>query len=205
MYKIAFFSALVAICHAALLVEDNGHHAVSSQSILRHDQPHQQQFQQINSHLSAPILSHGPVLHQETQYVHAAPLVHHAAPVVQHVAPVLHAAPVHVARHEQEELAPAHYEFSYSVEDPHTGDHKSQRESREGDVVKGQYSLLQPDGSIRTVDYTADDHNGFLATVHNSAPNVHATPAPAHVTPTVHGPVLHAAPVLHAVPVYSHH
>lgn len=56
--------------------------------------------------------------------------------------------------------APAHYEFSYSVEDPHTGDHKSHRESREGDVVKGEYSLLQPDGSIRKVEYTADDHNG---------------------------------------------
>lgn len=56
--------------------------------------------------------------------------------------------------------APAHYEFSYSVEDPQTGDHKSQHESREGDVVKGQYSLVQPDGAVRTVDYTADAHNG---------------------------------------------
>ena len=56
--------------------------------------------------------------------------------------------------------APAKYEFSYSVEDPHTGDHKSQHESRDGDVVKGEYSLLQPDGSIRKVEYTADDHNG---------------------------------------------
>lgn len=24
----------------------------------------------------------------------------------------------------------------------------------------GQYSLVEPDGSVRTVDYTADDHNG---------------------------------------------
>lgn len=56
--------------------------------------------------------------------------------------------------------APAKYEFSYSVEDPHTGDHKSHHESREGDVVRGEYSLLQPDGSIRKVEYTADDHNG---------------------------------------------
>jgi hypothetical protein len=57
--------------------------------------------------------------------------------------------------------APAKYEFSYSVEDPVTGDHKSQREARDGDVVKGEYSLLQPDGSIRRVEYTADDHNGY--------------------------------------------
>lgn len=46
--------------------------------------------------------------------------------------------------------------------DYHTGDSKSQWESRDGDVVKGQYSLVEPDGSIRTVHYTADDHNGYF-------------------------------------------
>lgn len=52
------------------------------------------------------------------------------------------------------------YDYSYSVSDPHTGDHKTQHEARDGDVVKGEYSLLQPDGSFRKVTYTADDHNG---------------------------------------------
>lgn len=52
------------------------------------------------------------------------------------------------------------YQYSYSVADPHTGDHKSQHEVRDGDVVKGGYSLLQPDGSFRKVSYSADDHNG---------------------------------------------
>ncbi|TKX27865.1 cuticular protein RR-2 [Spodoptera litura] len=52
------------------------------------------------------------------------------------------------------------YDYSYSVSDPHTGDHKTQHEVRDGDVVKGEYSLLQPDGSFRKVTYTADDHNG---------------------------------------------
>lgn len=52
------------------------------------------------------------------------------------------------------------YDFAYSVADPHTGDHKSQHESRDGDAVHGYYSLLQPDGSVRKVEYTADDHNG---------------------------------------------
>ncbi|CAF4898845.1 unnamed protein product [Pieris macdunnoughi] len=65
------------------------------------------------------------------------------------------------------------YDFSYSVADPHTGDHKSQHESRDGDAVHGSYSLAQPDGSVRQVHYTADDHNGFNAVVHNSAPSVH--------------------------------
>lgn len=52
------------------------------------------------------------------------------------------------------------YEFNYGVADHHTGDQKSQWEARDGDVVKGQYSLVEPDGTVRTVDYTADDHNG---------------------------------------------
>ncbi|GBP44257.1 Cuticle protein [Eumeta japonica] len=42
--------------------------------------------------------------------------------------------------------SPAHYEFSYSVEDHHTGDMKDQHENRAGDAVHGSYSLLQPDG-----------------------------------------------------------
>ncbi|XP_019873599.1 cuticle protein 7 [Aethina tumida] len=70
------------------------------------------------------------------------------------------------------------YAFKYGVSDPHTGDHKSQTESRDGDVVKGQYSLVEPDGSVRTVDYTADPVNGFNAVVSKSAPSVHAAPAP---------------------------
>ena len=57
--------------------------------------------------------------------------------------------------------APPKYAFKYGVNDYHTGDVKSQHETRDGDVVKGQYSLVEPDGSVRTVDYTADKHNGF--------------------------------------------
>lgn len=60
------------------------------------------------------------------------------------------------------------YSFNYGVKDEHTGDHKTQTEERDGDVVKGSYSLVEPDGSVRTVEYTADDHNGFNAVVHKS-------------------------------------
>lgn len=45
------------------------------------------------------------------------------------------------------------------------GDKKSQYEVRDGDVVKGQYKLIEPDGSIRIVRYTADPRNGFNAVV----------------------------------------
>ncbi|XP_044728752.1 uncharacterized protein LOC123292237 [Chrysoperla carnea] len=70
------------------------------------------------------------------------------------------------------------YSFNYGVKDAHTGDVKSQSEVRDGDVVKGQYSLVEPDGSVRVVDYTADDHNGFNAVVKKVGPTVHYAPAP---------------------------
>ncbi|XP_055645156.1 adult-specific cuticular protein ACP-20-like [Toxorhynchites rutilus septentrionalis] len=57
------------------------------------------------------------------------------------------------------------YKFEYGVKDHKTGDNKQQWEHRDGDVVKGQYSLYEPDGTKRIVDYTSDKHNGFQAHV----------------------------------------
>ncbi|XP_013201199.1 larval/pupal rigid cuticle protein 66-like [Amyelois transitella] len=54
--------------------------------------------------------------------------------------------------------------FSYGVADPFTGDFKQQVESRAGDNVNGQYSLIEPDGTRRTVDYAAGSE-GFNAVV----------------------------------------
>lgn len=67
------------------------------------------------------------------------------------------------------------YTYSYGVEDAITGDSKSQTETRNGDVVTGQYSLIEPDGSKRIVDYTADPINGFNAVVRKAAPPVPLT------------------------------
>lgn len=57
------------------------------------------------------------------------------------------------------------YTFAYDVRDSLTGDDKRQEEKRDGDLVKGQYSLVEPDGTRRIVDYTADDASGFNAIV----------------------------------------
>ncbi|XP_041976767.1 cuticle protein 8-like isoform X2 [Aricia agestis] len=161
--KILAFGAMLAAANAGLL---GGHgHAVSSQSIVRHDA----------GHYAAPL----------AYAAHAAPLTYagHAAPVA-YAAPVAHAVPLayapaaHYAAHD--EYAHPKYDYSYSVADPHTGDHKSQHETRDGDAVHGSYSLLQPDGSVRSVHYTADDHHGFNAVVENSAPAVHPHHAPAY-------------------------
>ncbi|XP_055700739.1 cuticle protein 19 [Phlebotomus papatasi] len=92
------------------------------------------------------------------------------------------------------------YAFNYGVADHVTGDVKSQHETRDGDVVKGQYSLVEPDGSVRTVDYTADPVNGFNAVVSKSAPAVHP-----HPVPVVHKAVHHAPVYASPAPVVVKH
>jgi len=59
------------------------------------------------------------------------------------------------------------YQYSYGVADAYTGDQKSAHEARDGGVVKGSYSLVQPDGVLRTVNYVADPVHGFQAQVLN--------------------------------------
>nr|WLQ70449.1 cuticular protein 19 [Myzus persicae] len=101
---------------------------------------------------------------------HVSP-AYHVAPAYQ-VAPVYHAAPAyHVAPAKayvpaEPTNVPTPYSFVYSVNDPSTYDVKSQAESSDGNGnVKGFYSLLEADGSTRTVEYTADDYSGFNAVV----------------------------------------
>uniref|UniRef100_A0A1Q3FSJ7 Putative cuticular protein 141 rr-2 family n=1 Tax=Culex tarsalis TaxID=7177 RepID=A0A1Q3FSJ7_CULTA len=71
------------------------------------------------------------------------------------------------------EYAHPSYSFSYGVKDLHSGDVKSQWETRDDGIVKGHYSVVEPDGSIREVDYTADSKTGFNAVVKTHGPNAH--------------------------------
>ncbi|CAH0724278.1 unnamed protein product, partial [Brenthis ino] len=75
------------------------------------------------------------------------------------------------------------YAFEYAVRDPHTGDNKAQWEKRDGDVVRGAYSLVEPDGSVRVVEYRADDKTGFNAVVKRIGPNIHPVSAPIYKAP----------------------
>uniref|UniRef100_A0A1B0CIF5 Putative pupal cuticle protein n=1 Tax=Lutzomyia longipalpis TaxID=7200 RepID=A0A1B0CIF5_LUTLO len=105
------------------------------------------------------------------------------------VAPLAHpglVAKVYDAHYAGDYYSHPQYSFDYGVHDSLSGDVKSQHEVRDGDVVKGQYSLVEPDGSVRTVDYHADDVSGFNAVVSKSAPAIHAAPAVvAHAAPAV--------------------
>ncbi|XP_050544642.1 pupal cuticle protein Edg-84A-like [Daktulosphaira vitifoliae] len=58
------------------------------------------------------------------------------------------------------------YHFEYAVNDPITGDVKKHNEINDGyGTVKGMYSMMESDGSMRVVEYTADDVHGFRAQV----------------------------------------
>ncbi|XP_015439483.1 PREDICTED: adult-specific cuticular protein ACP-20-like [Dufourea novaeangliae] len=75
--------------------------------------------------------------------------------------------------HHIDYVAHPKYEFSYGVDDHHTGDHHGQKEHRDGKNVAGEYTVKEPGGNIRVVKYHADPHGGFFAHVHNSNGNNH--------------------------------
>ncbi|CAG9838986.1 unnamed protein product [Diabrotica balteata] len=113
--------------------------------------------------------------------------VSYAAPPVHGLG---HGGPIPLAvgnGHEIDYYAHPKYSYNYGVADGLTGDQKSQSEIRDGGVVKGSYSVVEPDGSVRVVDYSADDVNGFNAVVKKIGPSLHAAPAP--VVPVPHAPV----------------
>lgn len=50
--------------------------------------------------------------------------------------------------------------------------YQNRKEQRDGDVIKGSYSVVDSDGFIRTVTYTADPKEGFKAEVSARALNL---------------------------------
>ncbi|CAG4965898.1 unnamed protein product [Parnassius apollo] len=156
---------------------------------------------------SAGLIPVAPLTYAAPTY-HGAPVAYAAAPVTK----LAYASPVAKVAVEEYDAHPQ-YSFSYDVQDGLTGDSKSQHESRDGDVVQGSYSVVEPDGTKRTVDYTADPHNGFNAVVHKEPAAVKvaavakvAAPVAYHAAPVAYhaAPVVHAAPVAYSAPIYHH-
>lgn len=100
---------------------------------------------------------------------------------------------------DQNEDGPVGYDFSYSVQDPTTGDIKSQEESRRNGNVRGQYSWVDADGNRQIVEYQADDHNGFQSE-HRREPAI-LRPRPHHVLQVIPAPLYTIDTVL--APVHS--
>ncbi|XP_058797743.1 cuticle protein 21-like [Phymastichus coffea] len=115
------------------------------------------------------------------------------------VTPVAARVAVPVAAKLEELDTQPRYSFAYDVQDSITGDSKAQYETREGDVVQGSYSLIEPDGTRRVVEYTADPVNGFNAVVRRepAVSGVTAVVEPVGVAPVAPAAV---SPVVPQVP-----
>merc|ERR1712098_33324 len=174
---------------------------------------------------SLPCSIHGITL-QTFLYISTLLTASTAAPQYGHA---VHAvAPVHAVAHhtgyanpDLSEVSP--YTYNYGVADEYSGAAFSQQESNDGTgVVEGSYQVNLPDGRIQTVNYHANDYDGYVAEVSYSGeaayPEAHAVAHPVahhavHAVPLVHAvahPVahhaVHAAPLVHAVahPVAHH-
>ncbi|XP_025417761.1 cuticle protein 7-like [Sipha flava] len=85
--------------------------------------------------------------------------------------------------HHGEQPSRKTYHFQYAVHDPLTGDEKSHNEVSDGHgTVTGTYTVVEPDGSKRVVEYTADDEHGFRAQVKKIE-----QPKPSEYDAPVHG------------------
>ncbi|XP_027237316.1 cuticle protein 7-like [Penaeus vannamei] len=57
------------------------------------------------------------------------------------------------------------FDFAYGVVDHYSGNDYSHNSNSDGNVVKGEYRVLLPDGRTQIVSYTADHVNGYVAEV----------------------------------------
>uniref|UniRef100_T1DMX3 Putative cuticular protein 135 rr-2 family n=1 Tax=Anopheles aquasalis TaxID=42839 RepID=T1DMX3_ANOAQ len=73
------------------------------------------------------------------------------------------------------------YQFGFDVKDDEFTNYQNRKETRDGNVIKGSYSVVDSDGFIRTVTYTADPKEGFKAEVSRQPTDIVVkipTPAP---------------------------
>merc|ERR1712080_329037 len=141
--------------------------------------------------------------------VHAAPVVAHAAPIV-HAAPVVHHAVAHPVAHAVTEVYPdevSPYQYQYAVADDYSGSNFQAAETDDGTAARtGSYSVALPDGRTQHVEYTANDIEGYVATVTYDGQAVYPEAVPVAHPVAVARPVVHAVarPVVHAAPVVAH-
>ncbi|XP_059059170.1 cuticle protein 21-like [Achroia grisella] len=147
--------------------------------------------------IAAPALA-APAYAQAIAAPAYAPAIAHtvAAPAI--AAPYVKAVAAPIVRAEPVDPNPA-YSFSYGVADPTTGDQKDASETLQNGVVQGSYSLVEPDGHLRRVTYTADKINGFNAVVERTG-GAHGVAAPVAVAAPI-AKVVAPAPVAVAAPV----
>ncbi|XP_059048369.1 cuticle protein 19.8 isoform X2 [Achroia grisella] len=102
-------------------------------------------------------------------------------------------------REPQEDYDPhPSYQFGFDVNDDQYTNYQNRKEQRDGDVIKGSYSVVDSDGFVRTVTYTADPKEGFRAEVSRQPTDIVVKiPTP---KPQLQAQVAHAQPQVAHVP-----
>merc|ERR1711942_334477 len=194
--------ALLAYCSGAAQVLVRGAGQTSHQSVSKPFQGELRSTVQskafgagIASVSDSPNRLHGArgVIAHPVSHGIAHPVAHAVAPFgVAHAAPVVHAAAGYAAP-DLAEVSP--YTYNYAVADDYSGAAFNQAESNDGTgIVEGSYSVNLPDGRIQTVNYKANDLEGFVSDVSYSGtaqypeavPVAHAVAAPGLAHPVAH-------------------
>ncbi|KAK4876871.1 hypothetical protein RN001_009377 [Aquatica leii] len=64
------------------------------------------------------------------------------------------------------------YQFGFDVKDDYYTNYQNRKEQRDGNKISGSYSVVDADGFLRTVTYTADPKEGFKAEVNRQPTNI---------------------------------
>merc|ERR1712088_245376 len=99
-------------------------------------------------------------------------LYHPAPPVYTPAKPLYKPEPVY-------ENIPAHYSYTYGVDDEYVNTHFGANESRDGYATSGEYRVALPDGRTQVVKYTvADAYSGYVADVTYEGDATYSHPKP---------------------------
>ncbi|VEN57701.1 unnamed protein product, partial [Callosobruchus maculatus] len=70
------------------------------------------------------------------------------------------------------QIPPNPYQFGFDVQDDHYTNYQNRKEQSDGKKITGSYSVVDSDGFLRTVQYTADPKEGFKAEVTRQPTNI---------------------------------
>uniref|UniRef100_A0A182X8P0 Cuticular protein RR family n=1 Tax=Anopheles quadriannulatus TaxID=34691 RepID=A0A182X8P0_ANOQN len=142
-------------------------------------QPQRTQYQQPQARQYQPQYQPQQIQYvQEQQYQQPQPQLKVSKPRPQY----LQGGQKQPLEEEQEDYdANPSYQFGFDVKDDEFTNYQNRKEQRDGNVIKGSYSVVDSDGFIRTVTYTADPKEGFKAEVSRQPTDIVVkipTPAP---------------------------
>ncbi|XP_050431873.1 cuticle protein 19.8 [Adelges cooleyi] len=151
-----------------------------------YQQPQPQQAYPVPSYQPLPqAYSQQPEDYQEPEQQYQPPSRPQAAYPKQAPRPKQATRPSKQQEEEENDNDPnAQYQFSFDISDDESTNYHNRKETRDGQKITGSYSVVDSDGFIRTVTYTADPEEGFKAEVSREPTNIQVkVPTPTTASP----------------------